>query len=282
MPSIISDLVSTISGMLAYVPVLGLIIAAFGDDPYEAPLQLLSLQDGNLNEVLNSNEIQTMYNAIKGIGAGLVVTFFIIHMIHVMSEANVTFETMIKAMMSLVIIATISSNGAQIAGSILSLGESAYRQMDANYTDESVTLIRKQDATVMAAGMSNEMGLGAVGVALFIWLAQKLAGLGLIIAAGSRLIDLGWHAVMLPIGIANSFEGGANSGGMRFIKEFVSSALSVVMTYVIIVVGRALVVYAVSNSQADSKMAFLIIGLQLALVGAAIAAPVKMKTALGA
>lgn len=122
---------------------------------------------------------------------------------------------------------------------------------------------------------------------LLISIVHQIVIIGIDVAAFSRIIDIGWRAACMPIGIANSFEGGVNSSGAKFFKGFVASVISGVVMVIICAIGFSLSAALLSSQAASLATKFVhkgamtliaeVIAVEFATMGAAIAAPTKTK-----
>lgn len=135
--------------------------------------------------------------------------------------------------------------------------------------------------------MVTTYGAGSIAIALVIWLVHQIVIIGIDVAAFSRIIDISWRAACMPIGIANSFEGGVNSSGAKFFKGFVASVISGVVMVIICAIGFSLSAALLSSQAASLATKFVhkgamtliaeVIAVEFATMGAAIAAPTKTK-----
>ena len=94
------------------------------------------------------------------------------------------------------------------------------------------------------------------------------------------MIELAWRIIFAPIGIANNFEGGANSAGIRYLKSIAGLALAGAAVFVVCAAGFAISATMLSSENAANGDNTTLLGAMAALLataGAAIGISGKIK-----
>lgn len=276
-------------------PVRKLLENAIGEQQLKSVLKFLQLSAsggaGNPNYTKVFEMINLIFSVLKPIGFALIATFFIIHMIEVVSKDALTLDGFIKALISLVLIISVAANAAEIMNAVFNLGEKMLMLVYKGITTPTESTDLNSIIKDTASSLVTTYGAGAIAIALVIWLFHQIVIIGIDVAAFSRIIDIGWRAACMPIGVANSFEGGVNSSGAKFFKGFVASVVSGVVMIIICAIGFSLSA-ALLSVQAASLATKLtqsgamtliaeVIAVEFATMGAAIAAPTKTKELFG-
>ena len=290
MSQLIDKIVQAFNSILEY-PVKKLLENAIGEQQLKSVLKFLQLSasggSGNPNYAKVFEMINLIFSVLKPIGFALVATFFIIHMIEVVSKDALTLDSFIKGLIGLVLVISVAANAAEIMNAIFNLGEKllmlVYNSITSPKNGTNLNSVIKNTASSMVT----TYGAGSIAIALVIWFGHQIVIIGIDVAAFSRIIDIGWRAACMPIGIANSFEGGVNSSGAKFFKGFVASVISGVVMVIICAIGFSLSAALLSSQAASLATKFVhkgamtliaeVIAVEFATMGAAIAAPTKTK-----
>lgn len=242
--------------------------------------------------------VNTVLSATKPVGFALITTFFLIYVFDLASKDQITFDGLVKMATQLIIIVAVAGNIDVIINAFLSIGDSLLNKIsslagmggdggsswkglvyDSNgmMNDETVS-----DIINAWAGIDKETGeskfiLCAWFSAFFVWLIHQLAVIGTYFAAFSRALDVGWRIGLAPIGVANSFDGGSNSAGIRYLKNLLASILSGVMIYLVVALGFKLSASLLATDTIGTSNVIAAMGCQLATAGAAIGVSAKSK-----
>lgn len=232
-------------------------------------------------------------NVIQPIGIALIITFFLINIMTIVSRDALTLDGLIKQLITLVIVFAFATQSTAIGQKVLSLGDTMIKQTageveltysgsDERYTrSEDTSEKAKQDQAIADAadGLAESYsGFGGMIIAAAIWVLAKLSQVGMFAAVISRGIELIWRTMFMPIGLANSFEG-ASSPGIRYLKAYIGTALSGAMMVIIIIVGYDLSLGILgSATTTDGLMRLIMAGAGLsATAGAAMSASSKIR-----
>ena len=218
-------------------------------------------------------------NVIKPFGFALIATFFIIHMIDAASKDQLTIDTIIKAMIQLTAVVAIAGNIDMIINTMLSIGESIVASLDDLYKSPNSTMPTAEDIIEQAKD-SGEGAISFFAMAVVCWLVHQIAIIAIDVAAISRAIEVGWRCAFAPIGIANSFDGGANSAGVRYLKSLGAAILCGGVLWAIMAIGFAISAGFLTSTDDIGKL-FVAVAATFATAGAAIAASSKVKEIVG-
>lgn len=244
--------------------------------------------------------VNTVLSATKPVGFALITTFFLIYVFDLASKDQITFDGLVKMATQLIIIVAVAGNIDVIINAFLSIGDSLLNKISSlngmggtggkggtcvgpfynpNGTIDSETV---SDIIEAWAGTDEETGnpkliFCAWISAFFVWLIHQLAVIGTYFAAFSRALDVGWRIGLAPIGVANSFDGGSNSAGIRYLKNLLASILSGVMIYLVVALGFKLSASLLATDTIGTSNVIAAMGCQLATAGAAIGVSAKSK-----
>ena len=195
--------------------------------------------------------VNGIYDMLFPLGIAIIGTYFLMHFITTSSKESVTVESFIKSLISLVAVMAILNNMKVLINKTLSLGDTFITNVN-GVLSSSVAY----DSSSVAVAMCNKCfgpfisnkvfslitsnhGFSFFLFALVMWLLHWVVLIGAYIAAASRLLDIGWRMAAMPIGIADVFEGGMHSNGIRYFKSFVASVLAGGLMIMIISIGTA-------------------------------------------
>lgn len=112
-----------------------------------------------------------------------------------------------------------------------------------------------------------------------IWLLHQVAIIGIDFAAFTRGIELGWRIAFAPIFAANTFEGGMNSPGIRYLKTLLGVIISGAAIWAVAKIGFSM---SADILKADtSANMWASVGCLLATAGAAIGVGNKVSSLFG-
>lgn len=228
--------------------------------------------------------VNSAINIVVPFGLALITTYFLMYLFEAASKDQITADSLIKVLIQLIIVVALVTNLAEVINAMLSLGESIFKLI-------SNAIVGTGESGTKAAALTGkdivdkwaEEGEDAAGTILFqsilLWVIHQIAKIAVYFAIFSRMIELGWRIIFAPVGIANSFEGGANSAGIRYLKGIAAVAISGAAIFVVCAVG-----FSVSATMLDptafannQTSIFAAMGAQLATAGAAIGVGNKVK-----
>ena len=298
--SLVEKIMDAIQAVLA-APIAVLLEATLGGDMVSWVTAPLSLNGDNLTQFYTI--IDGVFNVVRPLGYALIITYFIFHIIGISSRGEMSLESLVKAIATMVAAAAIAANSKQIINAILELGEGVFNAIPDTTLSETTV-----DYQAMAEGMIDGLSLGMILflfiVLLILFLLEIVIRVGITLAAYSRLIEIGWRAAFMPVGIADLFSGGAQSNGVRYVRSFIASVLSGAVMLIVVEIGSSLsigvlsgytatggIIYSLSNlisgisnpvKTLDVIFSLLsILAIQLSTLGAAISMPQKTKEIVG-
>lgn len=273
-------------------PAKWLIEQSLGTEQLDSIVNILHLVS-NKNTLIDTGAywsvINSVFSVIRPLGYALITTFFLMSILSLVSKESLTLEGFVKSVIQLIIVITVAGNAELLMNGIFSMGEMSLNAVagavSTNFgvsgdkqslVDDIVHSLAYDEATGTYAN-----AIPAILISFFVWLIHQVVIIGIDIAAFSRLLDIGWRAALMPIGIANSFEGGAASAGVRYIKSFAASVFSGVLMLVIASIGFTVAAGVLMGAGGGITVTFEALAVQLATVGACIGAPGKAKELFG-
>lgn len=231
--------------------------------------------------------VQTIVTkTVLPIGVALTVTFFILSLIDMASKDNTTLEHYIKEFIKLIIAVTVVKNSWPIILYLIKIGDTVLLSL---YDESKVAMdaVKENvDELVNVQSVAASGGYACLLLVLLIPLLVKwLAIVAMYVCVFMRALDIGWRAVMFPIGSSNLFEGGINSPGVKYIKGFFGSLLSgsVVMAIMLLCPSLLSAAFTLGCGKSGLGVNNLTLGLlamtgaEIAIVGAAFGASNKTK-----
>lgn len=251
----------------------------FGQDQMGSVAKLLFMNGKAYSNGQFWSTVNVVLNVVKPFGYALIVTFFFIFMLDLASKDQLTIDSIIKTMIQLIIVVTLAGNIEVIMNTLLSIGESMVTRLD-KLSVSSTSGLASAEAIVQNA---KDNGVSAGTLLLEAWvcyLFHQIAIIGIDLAAITRALEVGWRCAFAPIGIANSFDGGTNSQGVRYLKGLAGAILSGAIMWAICALG-----FAISSgfltTDAQFGNLFASIAALLATAGACIGAINKVKEVVG-
>jgi hypothetical protein len=256
---------------------INLIDKSIGDDQMDSFRRVLSLS-GSGDKAISWGTFWKVVNSAVGIvkpfGFALVTTYFLVYMFDAAAKEQLTFESIVKVLIQLVIVIGVIANMERIVNAILSFSESIFVKVSSNKIGKASTSIKPED--VVDGMLSGGGEFAAFMSALMVWIIHQLAVIALDFAAIIRMIELGWRIAMMPVGVANCFEGGTSSPAVKYVKSLFAVALSGAVLYVIGLTGFSVVGTFLSEAN-DFSGLLLAQSALLGTAGAAIMASNKVK-----
>lgn len=162
------------------------------------------------------NVVDKLEAEIKPIGFTLVITFFLVQIVGMASQDNSTLEHYIKEFIKLIIAVTIINKTWDIVIALVRAGDSIwYKAFKLEIDETTVT-------PVEPAGTA----IGRIVAALIPYVIKKLSVIAVYVAVYMRALEIAWRTALFPIGVANMFDGGVNSPGVKYIKTYAGAIIS--------------------------------------------------------
>ena len=248
----------------------------------DALKQMLILRSGG-DQYGISAEVWKAVNAILGttktIGIALVTTFFLMYMFDLASKEQITIESLIKALIQLIISVTLISNLEMIINTILSIGDYLLSSFVSNLNDPNMES-HKSGAELIDSWLADgkDTGVTIWIQCILIWLISKIAMVACYFAIISRTFELGWRVAFAPIAVSNCFEGGMNSPAIKYLKSIAGVAISGVAMLLIMTIGFNVALKLLIANESEGPGGLLLgAAAMLATAGATIGIGAKVK-----
>lgn len=241
---------------------------------------------GSLDYSLYWSTINNFIEIVEPFGYALIATYFLMSLLDSAAKDNVTMDSVIKVLMELILVVALVGNLGTIINAMLNINESIIAGFTApKNTYNSTTL---SGADYVDALLESKDGHNLAMTSIFLnafcmWIVHFVAMVGVTFAAISRALDIGWRCVLAPIGVANCFEGGLASPGVKYMKGLGASILSGAAIYIVTAIGMSFAGSALTgtiNDPSDSKT-LIAMAAMLATAGAAIGINNKAKEIVG-
>ncbi len=253
---------------------------AIGMDSLNDVLDALSLTGGPFTYDAFWGIVNKCLTVVEPFGYALITTYFLMYIFDAAAKDQVTVDSIIKVLIQLVLVVALISNLDTIVNAFLSIGESILQQakigIDASYNEGTA---QTGEDIINDWFASGEDTVGTIFFqCFFLWLLHKIANIAICFAVFTRLIEVGWRTAFAPVGVANCFEGGANSKGIQYLKTLFVVCLSGAVIFVVAALGFALVKSYVSSHTGTAYGNFwMAAGAMLATAGAAIGVSNKIR-----
>lgn len=171
------------------------------------------------------SSITVFYNSIKVIGCMLVVVYFLLEIIEASTRESFTIEHLIKTTIKLFIALLVIQNGLEILKLAVEFGNGLVDKIapsDPEATGAPDILLAYYNEYKEAAWYET---IGSMAQMLIPYLGFLISYIIILLMVYSRYIDIAVRAIFAPIGMANIYEGGLNSSGMKYLKKFLAAAL---------------------------------------------------------
>lgn len=227
--------------------------------------------------------INTALTYIRPFGLALVTTYFLMFLFDAVAKDQITVDGLIKVFIQLIIVVALIGNFDTIINAILSASETIFSGVKGGLlgTDSSSnSTLTGEDIVNAWAETGGDMPATILFQSILLWLIHQIAVIAIYFAIFSRLMELGWRIAFGPIGVANNFDGGANSAGIRYLKSVAGVALAGVAILIVTACGFAVSAAMLSEVTADSCSQTTLLGAQgalLATAGAAIGVGNKIR-----
>ena len=249
---------------------------ALGEQQMSSVKKILSFVNSDYYDFFWSI-VNIALKAIKPFGFAIITTYFLMYLFDAAAKDNVTVDSLIKVLIQLVLVVAMIKNLDLIINSFLSLNETIISKMTGIGTKSSVEL-KGTDIVNDWYDDGDGGGLDSLFIWLqsfFIWLIHQISVIAVDFAVIGRAIEIGWRSAFAPIGVANCFEGGANSAGVRYMKTLFTVIVSGAAIYLTAALGFAITAGMLKS--ATSGTIWVAAASMLATAGAAIGVGNKIR-----
>lgn len=223
--------------------------------------------------------VNTALDYIRPFGLALVTTYFLMFLFDAVAKDQITVDGLIKVFIQLIIVVALIGNFDTIVNAILSASETIFNNIRNAFTDGSSTTLTGEDIVNTWAEGGGDTPVTILFQSMLLWFMHQISIIAIYIAIFSRLMELGWRIAFGPIGVANNFDGGANSAGIRYLKSIAGVALSGVAIFIVTACGFAVSAAMISEATLENSQTTLFgaLGALLATAGAAIGIGNKIR-----
>jgi len=218
--------------------------------------------------------VNVALKAVRPFGFAIITTYFLMFLFDAAAKDNVTVDSLIKVLIQLVLVIAMIKNLDLIINSFLSLNETLIAKMG-NIGPKSASV------EIKGTDFVNEWYDAGTNVfviwiqCVVIWLIHQIAVIAVDFAIIQRAIEIGWRSVFAPIGVANCFEGGANSAGIRYLKTLFTVIMSGAAIYLTAALGFSITAGMLKS--ATSSTIWIAVASMLGTAGAAIGVGNKIR-----
>lgn len=230
--------------------------------------------DGKYKEVLKL--IEPLYQAVQSVALMLIFIYFMIAVIDKLSGENFTWEQLWRQMALLLVSMYLINHGFDLLELLFDLGMALLSKVAA-VIPEGGGVLGVESAEALLKEFEDSLGLSGVAkilksVIIFVWLLIPWAlswvmGLCVKIILYSRVIEIYVRTVFAPIALADFYQGGLQSAGFRYLRNFLAVAIQGSIILVIAAIYSALFTTVVSSAGLNI---FAFLGLYLAFLASAI------------
>ena len=211
--------------------------------------------------------INNVFNIVSPFGYALITTYFLIFLFDSAAKEQITVDSLIQ----LVLIVALVNNLETIVNAMLSFADSMINSFgsgeNADFSDFDV-------AAMVDQWRDEDSLFFAIIESVVIFLLSKIAMIAIFFACISRAIEVGWRIAFSSIGVANCFEGGASSPGIKYLKSLFGSIVAGAALFVVCSAGFAVTAGMLAKDTGNLLKAICAL---LATAGAAIGASNKAK-----
>lgn len=178
-------------------------------------------------------------NFTAPIGYLLVVLYFILEIIEHTSRDNLNTELFIKATIKLFLGVAFIINCVPLLEGAIGFADSLVVRLTDSDNFGGMNAVNVSLHSQYRTASIWECA-GTICGGIFNWLLSLIPALIVLIVCLSRYLDIAVRTTFAPIGMANIFEGGLNSSGMKYFKKFAASCLHGAAMLVVVSVSALL------------------------------------------
>lgn len=168
--------------------------------------------------------MQSGYEIMVGISAALITLYFLMELVGQVQQAqNHTPEMILKVLIKVVIAVELIVHGFDLFITLRQVGDSLTSSLS-GITSASAGGMSVADQ-VVPAGEKWYFYLGTTIELLIPWVLSKILYLGINVTCYARIIELVIRTIFAPIPLADIFNGGLHSPGVRYIKKYLGVCL---------------------------------------------------------
>lgn len=204
--------------------------------------------------------LQTAYNSIAAVGAGLALLWCMLELIEKSSQGHITGEFILQLGIKFTIAAVVISEGGKIAKGVINLANGVTKDILRNafttspdeYTalDEMFVNVYRdiKDANIFGC-------IGAMFPLILSALMMKICTIIIFALLAGRILEVGVRYMFFPIGASDVFTHGMGSPGFRYVKKLFAAALQGIAMYAVVFIGQMLMSSASSVVGSSTTLA---------------------------
>lgn len=189
--------------------------------------------------------LQTAYNSIAAVGAGLALLWCMLELIEKSSQGHITGEFILQLGIKFTIAAVVISEGGEIAKEVINLAngvtkdilDNAFTTSPDEYTalDEMFVNVYEdiKDANIFGC-------IGAMFPLILSALMMKICTIIIFALLAGRILEVGVRYMFFPIGASDVFTHGMGSPGFRYVKKLFAASLQGIAMYAVVFIGQML------------------------------------------
>lgn len=249
-----------------------------GTDLFDTIIRILTIDifanEGAYGKVFS--RVQDMYEAVQSVAVVLIFIYFMIAFVDKLSGENFTFEQMFRQIILLLVAKFLIDHGLEIIQLLYDFGTALLAEVAAPIpegggamgADNAKELLKEFEASLGLSGFMKVLKDVIVWLWLFIpWIFSWILGICVKIIMYSRMIEIYVRAIFAPIAFADFYQGGLQSAGFRYLRNFLAVAIQGALILSIAAVYSGLFTTVV----ASAGLAFHnFLGLYLAFLSAAV------------
>lgn len=183
--------------------------------------------------------VSAVYEGIIPIGYLLVILYCVIEIIDSATRETLNLEQFIKILIKVFIGVLLISNGLNILSKIAEFGTSLVDALD-RITDPADSEAAKKMIYDSCVSLGWLESIFSVLVSFIPFILSILSAIVIMFTVYSRYIEICLRALFAPIGMANIYDGGFNSSGMKYLKKYAACLLQGAIMLGILLLGETL------------------------------------------
>ena len=229
------------------------LVMLFGNGLLSDITDFLETVNSATSTALGGGIIADAIAIFKGLGSALVILFFLIELLNETQRDMLTFERLIVMIIRLLAVTVIIMNLESIVIGIEALSSQIFSTVKTMATGASSSFsIFGQNASTgyqfdeiadnmrdaLDAGLKDSLSI--ILQLLLPWIISRLSFVCAYVVSVGRSLELIARAIFSPIGVAQLFEDGTRSSGMRYLKKFAACAMQLAVIAIILYAAGAL------------------------------------------
>ena len=257
-----------------------------GADLFDTIIKILSIDlfasEGAYGKVFS--RVQEMYAAVQSVAVILIFIYFMIAFVDKLSGENFTFEQMFRQIILLLVAKFLIDHGLEIIQLLYNFGTALLAEVAAPIPNgggamgaaDAKELLKEFESSLGLKGFMKVLKDVIIWLWLFIpWIISWVLGICVKIIMYSRMIEIYVRTIFAPIAFADFYQGGLQSAGFRYLRNFLAVAIQSALILSIAAIYSALF----STVVASAGLNFLsFIGLYFAFLSSTVMLMFKSLT----